>query len=105
MEHIHSPLVPEVCMFAVATALLRPYATRGRHARPRLRGRKALAYALTAALTGLGVFAVVGLSVPPVFLVVPVAALVVFVLAGRTVRTASSSIDRIFAEELEPVDQ
>jgi hypothetical protein len=88
-------------MFAVATALLRPYATRGRHARPRVRGTKALAYALTAALTGLGVFAVVGLSVPPVFLVVPVAVVVVFVPATRTVRTAASRVDRIFAEELD----
>ena len=88
-------------MFAVATALLRPYATRGRHVRPRVRGTKALAYALAAAAAGLGVFTVVGLGVPPVFLVVPVAVLVVFVLAIRTVKTASSRVDRIFAEELD----
>jgi len=85
-------------MFAVATALIRPYATRGRHVRPRVRGTRALAYALAAAAAGLGVFAVVGLSVPPVFLVVPVAVLVV---STRTVRTASSRVDRIFAEELD----
>lgn len=91
-------------MFAVATTLLRPYTTRGRHARPRVRGTKALAYGLAAALTGLAVFAVVGLRVPPVILVVPVAVVVVLVLATRTVRTASSHVDKIFAEELDPVD-
>ncbi len=101
MEHIHSPMFPEVCMFAVATALLRPYATRGRHARPRVRGTRALAYALTATLAGCGVFAVVGLGMPPVFLVVPVAALVVLTLSVRTVRTASSQVDKIFTEELD----
>jgi fatty acid desaturase len=87
---------------SVHAALVRPVlqTSRGRHAKPRPAWPRVAGRAVFLVLAVLAVVAVVGAGWPPVLLVVPAAALVLFVASVTKLRTASRKIDTIFAEEL-----
>jgi peptidoglycan/LPS O-acetylase OafA/YrhL len=87
---------------SVHAALVRPVlqTSRGRHAKPRPAWPRVAGRAVFLVLAVSAVVAVVGAGWPPVLLVVPAAALVLFVASVAKLRTASRKIDTIFAEEL-----
>lgn len=87
---------------SVHAALARPVfgTTHGRHAKPRAAWPRVVFRTLFLACAAISAGAVVGAGWPPVLLVVPVAAVLLFVASVAKLRAAARKIDTIFAEEL-----
>ena len=73
---------------------------RGRHAKPRPAWPRVAGRAVFLLSAPIAAVAVLGAGWPPVLLVVPVVALLLFVASVAKLRTVAVKIDIIFAEEL-----